>query len=345
MRIAITIPGVPFVRGGAEALADGLKAACIEAGHECDILSMPFAREPPEEMERQIAAWQTLRFDRLWVQPDHVIGLKFPAYLAKHEHASIWLLHQHRESYELLDQERARRDSAYAHGSERVRELDREVLGKAAAGNRVFTIAKNVSRRLKRDTSIEAPALYHPPPRHEEIYAEGYEPVIFAPSRLEELKRQGLLIEAMALSKSPVTAVIVGGGTMHEAYARRIEELGIDWKVKLLGPVSRQEMLAWYANCLAVFYAPHDEDYGYVTLEAMLAGRAVITCDDSGGPLEFVRAGETGIVAKADAAELAAAIDGFAADQARARAMGEAGREHYHAQEISWDKVVAALTC
>lgn len=345
MRIAITIPMVPFVRGGAEALADGLKAACIAAGHEADILSIPFSREPPEELDRQIAAWKSIRFERLWVKPDHVIGLKFPAYLAPHASRSIWLLHQHREAYELADRERLRRDRDFAGLCERVQALDREVLGEIARARQVFTIAKNVSHRLKRDTGIDAPALYHPPPGHQAIYSESHEPVIFAPSRLEELKRQGLLIEAMALTRSSVSAVIAGGGTLHEAYARRIEELGIGWKVKLLGAISREEMLAWYAHCLAVFFAPRDEDYGYVTLEAMLAAKAVVTCSDSGGPLEFVRHEETGLVVEPEAAAVAEAIDRLASNAALTRAMGEAGREHYEAQGISWDHVVETLTC
>jgi glycosyltransferase involved in cell wall biosynthesis len=209
----------------------------------------------------------------------------------------------------------------------------------------LFTIAKNVSRRLARDCGFDAPALYHPPPRHEEVYSSNYEAVVFAPSRLEKLKRQDLLIEAMTLTRSRVVAVIAGDGTMRDEYERRIEELGLGQKVKMRGAIARDELLAWYANSLAVFFGPHDEDYGYVTLEAMLASRAVITCSDSGGPLEFVRDGETGFVIEPTAEELAAAIDRLAADAALARSLGEAGREHYAALGISWDAVVEKLTC
>ena len=40
-------------------------------------------------------------------------------------------------------------------------------------------------------------------------------------------------------------------------------------------------------RALAVAYAPLDEDYGYVSLEAMLSSKAVVTCADSGGPRDF----------------------------------------------------------
>ena len=47
-----------------------------------------------------------------------------------------------------------------------------------------------------------------------------------------------------------------------------------------------------YAGALAVAYPPYDEDFGYVTLEAFLARKPVVTCVDSGGPNEFVVDGD-----------------------------------------------------
>jgi glycosyltransferase involved in cell wall biosynthesis len=91
-------------------------------------------------------------------------------------------------------------------------------------------------------------------------------------------------------------------------------------------------------------FPPVDEDYGYVTLEAMLASKPVITCSDSGGPLEFVRDGETGLVAEPTAAALAAAMDRVWASRAVAAQWGEAGRGLYDQQDISWARVVSTLT-
>ena len=59
-------------------------------------------------------------------------------------------------------------------------------------------------------------------------------------------------------------------------------------------------MKALYARCACVFYAPWDEDYGLVTLEAFHSGKPVVTTDDSGGVLEFVKDGETGLVTRPD---------------------------------------------
>jgi glycosyltransferase involved in cell wall biosynthesis len=86
-----------------------------------------------------------------------------------------------------------------------------------------------------------------------------------------------------------------------------------------------------------------DEDYGYVTLEAMLASKPVITCTDSGGPLEFVCDGETGLITEPTPQGLATAMDRLWGDRAQAKALGESGRAYYSSQKISWATVVQRL--
>jgi glycosyltransferase involved in cell wall biosynthesis len=93
-----------------------------------------------------------------------------------------------------------------------------------------------------------------------------------------------------------------------------------------------------------VLFPPVDEDYGYITLEAMLARKPVITCTDSGGPLEFVRDRETGLVVEPGAAALASAMDRVWSNRDAARQWGEAGRALYDQLRISWTHVVDSLT-
>ncbi len=88
-------------------------------------------------------------------------------------------------------------------------------------------------------------------------------------------------------------------------------------------------------------YAPFDEDYGYVTLEAFLASKPVITATDSGGTLEFVVDGANGFVCEPDARAIAAAINRLAADPSLAERLGRAGRSV--AQTIGWDDVIEQL--
>jgi glycosyltransferase involved in cell wall biosynthesis len=96
-----------------------------------------------------------------------------------------------------------------------------------------------------------------------------------------------------------------------------------------------------YAGALGVIFAPYDEDYGYVTLEAFLAHKPVITAADSGGPNEFVIDGVNGGVCPPDPEAIGAAIARLDADRPRAAAMGDAGYER--ARTITWTGVVEKL--
>jgi glycosyltransferase involved in cell wall biosynthesis len=90
-----------------------------------------------------------------------------------------------------------------------------------------------------------------------------------------------------------------------------------------------------------VAYPPYDEDFGYVTLEAFLARKPVITCTDSGGPNEFVVDGLNGFVCEPAADALAGALNALAGDRGRAAAMGDAGYEV--ARGVTWDGVIEKL--
>ena len=97
-----------------------------------------------------------------------------------------------------------------------------------------------------------------------------------------------------------------------------------------------------YRDALAVVYPPYDEDFGYVTLEAFLARKPVVTATDSGGPNEFVADGVNGFVCAPEPDAIAAAINRLAADRQRARSLGDAGYDR--ARTITWDGVIEKLT-
>ena len=118
-------------------------------------------------------------------------------------------------------------------------------------------------------------------------------------------------------------------------------ELGLCERVEFRGFVPDDELLALYAGARAVYYAPIDEDYGFATVEAFGAAKPVITTDDAGGVLEFVRHGENGLIAAAEPAAIARELERLGADAALAAALGYAGRPL--AADISWQKVLQRL--
>lgn len=159
---------------------------------------------------------------------DMVVALKFPAYLVQHPNKVIWLTHQHRQAYDLMGTEYG--DLGPDEEAQKVKEVivdaDTRLIAEA---RRVFTISATVAERLRKFNGITAEPLYHPPPAAASLRCDRYGDYIFYPSRLDRLKRQELLIEAMGLVKSRVTCVLAGTGP-DEDRLRSLADGG-EWKV------------------------------------------------------------------------------------------------------------------
>ena len=322
MRIAVASVQAPFIHGGAEILAQDLVAALRREGHHTDLVTMPFRFFPPGQVERAMEVWETEDFTSLNLyEPDVVICLKFPVYALAHPCKVAWLLHQHK------------------HETPAIAAFDARHLATCTR----FAISRHVATRLHASTGLTAEVVY-PPPRDAELFHTGESlDYVFMPSRLEDSKRQSLLVRAMQHVRAPVGVLLAGSGGQQAALAALIGQLGLRDRVRLLGEVTPAELRSLYANALAVFFGPVDEDYGYVTLEAMLSRKPVITCTDSGGPLEFVEAGVTGEVVEPTPAAVAAAIDALAADRARARRLGDNGHARCRARDLRWERVLERL--
>jgi glycosyltransferase involved in cell wall biosynthesis len=135
--------------------------------------------------------------------------------------------------------------------------------------------------------------------------------------------------------------IIVGDGSQRHAAERAAAEAAVGDRVVFVGAASGDALVSLYAGALGIVYVPFDEDYGYVTLEAFLAAKPVITAADSGGTLEFVRDGENGFVCPAEPEAVGRAIARLVENPDHARQLGERGR--MRAAEITWDGVVEQL--
>src|SRR5207253_4780635 len=113
--------------------------------------------------------------------------------------------------------------------------------------------------------------------------------------RLESWKRPGLLLEALPHAPD-ARAIFVGRGPERERLRRLCAELSLEGRVQWIEYADDETMIDLYAKCRIVAVTAAGEDLGYVPLEAFLSGKPVLTTEDSGGPLEFVRDGVTGLV-------------------------------------------------
>ncbi len=332
---------VPFVQGGAEYHVRELVRQLRAHGHPTELVSVPFKWYPKDEILAHAAAWRLLDLSESNGRPiDVLIATKFPTYFARHPHKVVWLIHQHRAAYELA----GTRFSDFAHLEDdvalrdRLIALDTEMLGEC---RRRFANARNTALRAQRFNGVAVDALYHPPRLADRITAGPYGDYILSVGRLESVKRIDLPIEALAQVPGRLRLVIAGTGTQRAAFEALAERLGVSDRVTFLGEVDDETLLSLYAGARGVVFAPYDEDFGYVTLEAFLARKPVVTATDSGGPNEFVRDGVNGFVVAPNAAAMAAAFASLDADAALAARLGEAG--HAVASAITWTGVIEQL--
>jgi glycosyltransferase involved in cell wall biosynthesis len=337
VRIAVCAPQVPFVRGGAELMADDLVAALQRRGHEAELVTIPFKWYPGTRVLDQAFQWRLADLTEADGRPiDRVIATKFPAYCVRHPNKVAWVLHQFRQAYDYDGTELGQFGGSPEERAtvEAVKRLDGVALGEA---RRVFATSRNVAARLSKYNGIDAELLPHPPQTlaYRTSPSEGF---VLSVNRLDRAKRIDLLIEA-AKGEPSLKIVIVGEGPDRE----RLERLagGLNGQVEFAGRVDDDRLADLYGRCLAVYYAPVDEDFGMVPYEAFLSGKPVLTTTDAGGPLEIVTDRQTGIVVAPDAGSLASAGAYLGAHTAEAAAWGLAGKAV--AERVTWDACIDTL--
>jgi glycosyltransferase involved in cell wall biosynthesis len=332
---------VPFVHGGAEIHVRELVRELRARGYDAELVSVPFKWYPKEEILPHAAAWRLIDLSECNGRSiDLVIASKFPTYCVRHPNKVAWLIHQYRAAYELAGTPY----SDFSHTEldvglrQTLIELDNETLGECRV---IFTNAANTASRLRKFNGLEATPLYHPPRLAPRLVAGPYGDYLLSVGRIESVKRVDLIVRALAASHPSLRLIVAGDGTQRANVERVAEETGVANRIDFLGSVGDDDLLRLYAGALAVVYPPYDEDFGYVTLEAFLARKPVVTCIDSGGPIEFVVDGENGYVCAPEPPALAGAFDRLHADRALAARLGDCGFER--ARTITWDGVVDAL--
>jgi glycosyltransferase involved in cell wall biosynthesis len=340
--VVVAAAQVPFLRGGAEWHARALVEELRARGFLADLVQLPFQWDPRRDALRSALAWRLLDFSQSNGTPiDLLIATRFPSYAARHPNKVLWLFHPFRQAYDLHEKgvdgflDTPEQKQLHRH----VRELDARLLAEC---RRLFTTSENNARRLQRSHGLTAEVLRLPLQDRPPWRSEGYGDYVLSVGRLEALKRTVLLLRAARLLPAAARVVVVGEGPERERLERLAAELGVAARVEFKGYAADEAVRDLYANAGAVFYAPLDEDYGLVTLEALRSRRPLVTTTDAGGPLEFVRDGETGLVCEPAPEPIARALARALEDKPLARRLGETGERA--TRDISWDRVIGTLT-
>jgi glycosyltransferase involved in cell wall biosynthesis len=343
MKIALVSTFVPFVKGGARNIVEWLEHALRNEGHQVEIIYLPEV-DSPATLYQQMAAFRWIDLSAA----DRVICFRPQAHLIQHHHKILWFIHHVRAFYDLWDNDLYRgcpNDESHRGFRKVLHETDTAALSEA---KRIFTNSKVVSARLKRFNNVDSEVLYPPVFESERFFARKYSDEIVYVCRVEHHKRQHLLIDAIAKTKTNVRLRICGS-SYDSGYPselrRQIAALGLQDKVTLDDRwISEEEKVEILADCLAVAYLPEDEDsYGYPSVEGSHASKAVVTTSDSGGVLELIVDGVNGFVTSPAPEALAEAMDQLFIDRQLAKKMGEAARNRLDEIKISWSHVIERL--
>ena len=302
---------------------------------------MPYKWYPGTRVLDQAFLWRLLDLDEADGRPiDRVIATKFPAYCVRHPNKVAWVTHQFRQAY---DYDRSPTSGSspsrprIARRARAVERLDRVALGEA---RKVFAISQNVVDRLERFTDVDA--TLSAAAAAEAAVPHGRAGVV------RPLRQPARPCEADRPADRGGEARPVAADRDHRRRARprpaRAARLAAQRPGRVHGRVDDERLADLYARCLAVFYAPVDEDYGMVPFEAFLSEKPVVTTTDAGGPLEIVHDRETGVVVAPDARRGRARRAPTSAGMSTRRRPGAAPARRV-AERVTWDACVDALLC
>lgn len=152
-------------------------------------------------------------------------------------------------------------------------------------------------------------------------------------------RRKGIfpLIEAMSHIPKEIRLVMIGEGPARKELERRIRQLGLENRVRLLGDQDRTSVRSWMLKARGVILPSFYETQGIVLMEANVLGRPVLT-SAIGGTTEVVQHEQNGLLfPPGDVLGIAAAIHRLFSESDLARQLGENGRQQMKAR-FSWEK-------
>lgn len=331
-KIAVVVPRMlSGETGGAERFFTGLVNSLNTTTTSADIVEVLIDESSFESIQESYLRCYDLDLSAY----DGVISTKAPTFLLRHPNHICYLVHTIRVFYDMFEQEFGKGNQVLKTQRETIQQLDTGAL-RPPRTKKVFTIGNEVSQRLMQWNGVKSEVLH--PALVLNNFSRGKYDHIFLPGRLHRWKRVDLVIKAMSHLRYPISLKIAGTGEQ-EQELRTLSET--DKRIEFLGRVSDEELLNLYANALVVPFVPIREDYGYVTLEAFSHFKPVITCQDSGESLQFVKDGINGLVVAPKPKEIARAIEYFINNPEQAKIMGEQGKVAI--SHINWSNISQRL--
>ncbi|MGC8622529.1 MAG: glycosyltransferase [Candidatus Micrarchaeia archaeon] len=256
----------------------------------------------------------------------------------------LWYCHTPlREVYDLyryrLSIKKRVEKPAYIIGSIAVRNIDKKVVKKIEG---ILANSNNTKLRIERYLGRNDAKVVNPGIDIEGYENKGTERFFFYPSRFSPNKRQEYVIKAFEILKKRygklgyklVLAGAVSRDKFYYSYYEYIKKLASEVQdIEVLENAKDEEVRSLMSRATAILYAPIDEDFGLVPLEAMASMKPIIAVGQ-GGPKETVVNGKTGYLVRNE--EEMAEMMNFVIEHPKiAEQLGKEGRERVELR-YSW---------
>ncbi len=179
------------------------------------------------------------------------------------------------------------------------------------------------------------------PYRHDAAKAR-HGPIVFF-GRFEQTKGPDTFVEALGLiGPSAPRALLIGRGPDRESLIRRVEALGLADKVTPMPWMTHDELATVLTGARLVVLPSREENFSLAVLSAMAVGAPVVSTRVGGTP-EIIDHDRTGLLVEPGSPrQLAAGMRRLLDDDAFARKVAEAGREHVR-EHLTWDVAADAF--
>lgn len=321
MKVLIACSVTPFTDSPVQQRARILCRRLVDAGHEAEILRIPFAAEPAPQLPSQLVM---MRSFETW-NVDHLVALDLPASLLPHPRKSLWL-----EASLPLG----------ANAGAALRTVVRNALREAIASSRAAFSASAGARDLLRDAlELDVPLL-HVPPRAL-AGAPGKHILAAAPREADDVR----LLAALALAAPDIHLVVAGEPAapgQAQALRAAAHTLGVAARVQVdLRELPAHDIDAYLAASVAVACFGSVDDIGFA-LAAAAAGKAPIAHAGNADVAALVRPQLSGWLVS-DSSELAAAFDDAWIRRHRAIAYGAQARALLSVCGVDWPRTLDTL--
>lgn len=329
-KVALVVAGLQPEPGGAEKHYQGLRSGLLSLGVHVELVRLPAGEGSFEEIVSNYKIAKSTDLSSY----DAVISTKAPSYAVHHKNHVVHLIHTIRVFDDLFDISFPSLSAINFSQRKQIHDLDFEAFQNVKA---IFANGNQTATRLDKKFGLAAETI-HPALEDKDLFFEEDNGRFLLPGRLHDWKRVDLAIKAVLASSDDLHLDIVGSGEAEE----RLKSLSAgDQRITFHGHVEEATLHEMYRQCRAVIFPTHMEDFGYVTVEAFLCGKPVITCSDSGEPAKLVWNDETGLVVEPTPSALRAAMERLWNESSYCMRLGENALKRQ--QNHSWTDVTARL--